>query len=545
MLKPSMWIIRVLLLAAVFLTPLTTRGDVVSKIYVGTLSNPLSSHGANPANNPGMFARGQKYVVRTTFDTDDIVMVDASTRFFQTRDFQSISLNDAPGGSNTFELFIPSLGFGSVLTQTGQDHFVIGGDTAQTAEIHFFNACTSAASCAIEFRGFEFESNFIRNNSPTTPDPSGDIIFELRDPDATFSDATVTSHVVNILDGNDPGLGGIMFNGGHVDVRSESASASGGQLAPGVFFGEAVAVVAEAGASPLVYSATTLSQSTHAGTEQVTDPVAPILPGSLRSAPSAIDQQPRQADNDLGAGRGDQEDFLNFAWTVNGANVPGSENGTRLNRVVETLDVANPMTQQHGSRVVNDGTRTVENVNITRSLAQSGLTTTIDTTTFDLLVIESITGLTDTDSVAVSYSNTVPSIVNASHTVLGVDIRFDVTVTDDDLAANGTIPGFEALFDTILVDTVDQTAFFSAVIGDGSGGTQFVSQADLISQFGAGTHNFELRVADRAQDLANMFASQSFVFDVVPEPGSAALLVGLFIGTSFFRWRPRIPTAKG
>ena len=414
----------------------------VTKTYVGTLSNTLSG-----GNNNGMVARGNKYVIKTTFDTDDIVAVNASTpgtRNSQSRDFQSIALGDALGGTNTFELLIPSEGFGGVLTQTGQDHFdltpFVAAPTATTAEIHFFNPCNSAAACAAEFRGFEFESNFVRANSPTTPAVGGDIVFELRDVDTGISGTTVTNQVVNVLDEN---LAGIMFNGGTTDVRSESNAASGGQQNPGVFLGEAVDVVAEAGAAPLVYSAGALSVTTDAGTEQVTETPAPIVPGTLRSAPSAFDSQPRQADNDLGAARGDGEDFLTFAWTAGGANLAGNEDGTRINREVQTLSPG-------GFSFVNNGTRTVENVNITRSLAQSGLQNTTDTTTFDVTVTEALTGLSDTDSVVVSYNNAGPSAT------AGPGVVFDATnfmttqnatgsADDPDLAANAQVAGFETL----------------------------------------------------------------------------------------------------
>ena len=95
----------------------------ITKTFVGTLSNPLTAFGAGDGNNPGLVERGNKYVIRTTFDTDDIVSVNAAGRLFQTRDFSSIALGDAPGGTNTFELSIPSEGFGGVLTQTGLGSF--------------------------------------------------------------------------------------------------------------------------------------------------------------------------------------------------------------------------------------------------------------------------------------------------------------------------------------------------------------------------------------------------------------------------------------
>jgi hypothetical protein len=89
-------------------------------------------------------------------------------------------------------------------------------------------------------------------------------------------------------------------------------------------------------------------------------------------------------------------------------------------------------------------------VNITRSLAQSGLQNTLDTTTFEVLVTESITGLSDTDSVTVSYANAGPSATAGAGVVFNAGnfmstLNATGSADDSDLAANAQVAGFETL----------------------------------------------------------------------------------------------------
>ena len=608
--------------------------DEVSKVYVGTFSSTVNA-------DPSGLVRGGKYVVATRFDTDDLFLIAADAgRQGIGRNTYAIALDDAPGGTNTYQLFLPTQGYG-VLTQTGQDHFQIDPSYAPTAEIQFFDACTSAETCAAEFRGFELESNFLRANNASVPKAT-DLVFEQFTADVNLGTTPVTNYLVNVLD---EGFGGVTLNSGHLDVRSESGSASGGQLTPGVFFSEAKEVVAEAGPMPLVYSAVQQTVTTNAGTEQVTDPVAPINPGQLRTSPSAIDNATRQADNDLGAGRTDKEDFLDFSWTVNGNTIGGNLDGTRIDRLVEDLIVANPSSQQHGPRFANNGTRTVSGVNIAVAIQNSGLTSTIDTKTFALAVTESFTGKADTDTLevsysnagptadagpalvfdathltrtadgsvndpdlavnsliplfeahsylweqgsnilgtsedpivgiassglsttldsavlelqitdragaqdsattAISYANALPTIDRATATPQGVDLLFELAVTDADLAVNGLIADFEALSVRILVDMMDRTLVFANLVGTGS---QLMDQATLLSAFGAGPHLFEARVSDRfilASGGAQGPVASAFQFDVTgqaPTPGTLALLA---VGLLGLARRPRVVGAAG
>lgn len=166
----------------------------------------------------------------------------------------------------------------------------------------------------------------------------------------------------------------------------------------------AVPVLAEAGPDR-VYSAGSLTVTTDGGTTQ---------------------------DNGLGFGRADKEDFLTYDWSQGGTSLGApSVDGTRL----------------------ADG-QPAENVNVAVAIADSGLTNTTDTRTWQLVVSEDLTGLGGasavgaTDTLQVSYNNTGPS-ANA-----GPNLMFDASnftrntagvVDDADLVVNSAIAGFETL----------------------------------------------------------------------------------------------------
>lgn len=492
--------------------------EVVERTYVGTFSNELSVSAGLPGNNPALIARGGKYVVKTRFDTDDMVALAAGSRFDITRPAYVVSLDGLPGSVNSYELFVPTQGFGT-LTQSGRDHYALGTGYAATAEIQFFSPCGDAAGCDDVFRGFAFESNFMRSNSPDTPAAGGDLVFEQYTYDASFSGTPVTNYVVNVLDQD---LAVIEANGGHVDVLSEDSGPAGGQRNPGVFFARAVEVVAEAGAAGLVYSHANLDVTTQAGTEQVFEAPQMAVPGQLRSGPSNIDAQPRQADNDLGAGRSDGEDFLTYEWTINGVSSEGDEAGTRINRSVETLAVANPSVEDHGPMFVNDGTRTVDDVNKTVAIQDSGLTRTTDVVSFELLVTEDLTGQQDGDTVLVSYANALPTILNFSTTVEGKGLLFELGIVDPDLAVNALIPDFEVLETVLSFDGHPLGAFGELL----SSGSQFMSAAELIALFGVGERQLDVAVTDYYLRQLGLSVTGSVKFSVVPLPSSLFLLLG-------------------
>ncbi len=149
------------------------------------------------------------------------------------------------------------------------------------------------------------------------------------------------------------------------------------------------------------------------------------------------------------------------------------------------------------------------------ALAESGLTNTTDASSVDLVVTENFTDFAAGDSASVSYANAAPVVLSASGTTEADNsITFAATFDDEDLVANALVVGFEEdLLEFLFADSVFLT-------GEGN-----VDLATLLGIFGGlGTFEVEARVTD----LAGASDSQFFDVEVVPEPGTFALLsVGL------------------
>lgn len=217
-------------------------------------------------------------------------------------------------------------------------------------------------------------------------------------------------------------------------------------------------------------------------------------------------------DNDLGAGRSDGEDFLNYSWTKGGAALVGtSENGVR-----------------------SDG-RVVDDVNIAVAIQNAGLQTTIDTVEWTVEMDEDITGKSGaSDTTTISYENTGPEINQASATAIGNDIFFELDVTDIDLGINALIADFELLdfdlfLDDILFSGLDELIF---------DGDQLLDHATLFSLFGEGASMLEVRATDRALRRDGEYLSAFIDFTVnpltgrVPEPGTMFLFLMGLLGLS-------------
>ena len=325
---------------------------------------------------------------------------------------------------------------------------------------------TDASGSAASFFGFEFEGDF--------------------EPGATTNFVELRTEVAAI----DPGDGSIVLTPSQVIEIRRQEDGAGNADSGGAFFPQVIRSIDSLAAA--------------------VDPVAEAGPDQQFSAGQLTVETDVNAfvDNDLGAGRADGEDFLTYDWTEGGSALTGT-----------------------ATTAVRPDGRTVDDVNIAVAIQDSGLTSTIDTVTWQVEINEDLTGFGgSTDTMTVSYDNALPLVANASATAQLGGLLFELDVDDLDLGVNSLIAGFEMLMIDILVDSMDESAFFMSLIDaaiDGTSATQFASGADLLTQFGLGMHLFEVTVTDKAGALG----SASFQFDVggtppapVPEPTTILLL---------------------
>lgn len=282
---------------------------------------------------------------------------------------------------------------------------------------------------------------------------------------------------------------------------------------------DAEAVVAEAGPD-MAYDASTLSVTTDGGTFRNGDGI--------------------WQDNDLGAARSDGEDFLTHTWSNLGS-VQGGAQDVPL--VGADADAERPNVIPSESPFVlqppPSGTRTVEMVNKTVGIADSGLRSTLDTATWEIEVHEDLTGLDGgTDTMTVSYNNALPDILNASASSQPGGVLFELDVDDLDLAVNASVLDFEGLQIELYDGGALFTDFGAALIGAGS---EFVDDATLVSIFGLGMADLEVRVADLYLQSISGFVSATIHFNVVPEPATGTLL-GLGLIALVMRRRNRVGT---
>jgi hypothetical protein len=240
---------------------------------------------------------------------------------------------------------------------------------------------------------------------------------------------------------------------------------------------EAVNLVADAG-SPIVYSAGALTQTTNSSS----------------------------TNNDLGAARSDGEDFISSTWSeVGGSNLVGNTAGL--------------------------------NNDIAVAILNSGLENTIDTTNWQVDLVEDFTLESDSATTMVSYMNANP-MVSASATAVATGYNFLAMITDPDTVVNAIIAGFESLALTAAsVDGSDASAFFNDLLTTGS---QSETLAALQAAFGNGMSTVKIT----GEDLAGAMAMFSFNLDLTGDPGppevpAPATILLMLAGLIGLRWRAR------
>ena len=411
-----------------FVLSTTLHAAQIDIIYVGTWSSVGSG---NPlgSGGPGMSA-GQKFVVKISYD--DLSAVNNNvpvpdSGFNPSGNFMSTIDLSAPG--NSLDIFVPMEGLdGSnpFIYNQNETNHFWYGPNSTIPTLNFVNG--SSISNTANIIGLEFEGDFFPG--------AGDNLIELFN---TAPPNGVTSMQAQVL-----------------NLGTGIAAAANNP------FTTAVNLVVDAGPD-IVYNASSLIQTANASVTQ---------------------------SNNLGSGRSDGEDFVDFSWSPSGT--PVGDN----NQV---------------------------------GIADSGLTMTTSTTTWTATGTEQMTGLSASDTTNVSYQNALPTVTASAIANTG-SIDFTLNANDADLAVNSFISGFEMLSFAALLDGVsDATAFFSDLFANGIAN---YTNLQLFNAFGAGSHNVLFTVMDKAG--ATVTSTVDFVVDrvnspnPVPTPGVfTLLLVGL------------------
>jgi hypothetical protein len=507
--------------------------------YIGTWTSTGSGNGAG-AGGPGMSA-GQRFVVRLTYDDTSAVAnnVDVLDAFFSPSG-DLMSTVDLSAAGNSVDIFVPMEGLDAgspfIYTQDETNHFPA---FIPAPTLNFVNG--SNISDPNNIIGLEFEGDFAGANFN---------VIELFNTSPGGDNINMVSQILNC---------------GNASCTASSIAASGTNS-----LATAVGLVVDAGAD-VVFDAGNLDQTTGAsivqsndlgaarsdgedfvdtnwsqtGADSGNDVAVNIADSGLANTTdtatwtlTAQEQMTLEADTDTvqvsyanagpTAEAGGNIIFSAAALAVGTSGATVSDADLAVNAVVAGFESLTYTSDADGNALAGgaiNGAAVANNVDQLIAIANSGLTNTTDSATFELSVTD-FAGASASDTALIAYLNAAPSAsATATATAGGTD--FGLTFDDVDLIVNGIIAGFEALATSILVDgIIDATAFFADLIATGA---QSETNAALEAQFGLGVHTFAFTVVDLAGAVTVSAANFEVLEDgeppQVPEPPAFALLL--------------------
>jgi hypothetical protein len=514
----------------------------INVIYIGTWDSTGSGNSTG-SGGPGL-STGQKYVINISYDDTSTTTnsVDVLDGFFSPSG-NTMSTIDLNAAGNSLDIFVPMEGLDAgspfIYTQNETNHlnFFVPNPT-----LNFTDG--SSISDPNNIIGLEFEGDFFAG--------AGFNVIELFNTAPSGGSTNMVSQILNCGDA------------GCFSSSIASTDTNGLQTAVGL--------VVDAGPN-VVYNAASLTQGTSSAILQSND-----LGAGRSDGEDFIDaswsQTGAATGNDIDVGIANSglsnttdtttwtvdmteqmtgmtsSDSLNVSYNnagptaeaggtiqfsaanaLTGANTSGAEVSDAdlaVNGVIANFEQVSYTSDADGNALAGgsiNGSTVTNNIDQLIAIADSGLTTTTSTSTFNVAVMD-FAGASASDSAVIEYLNANPTINATAIETAGV-WDFTLTTADLDTIVNAIIAGFEILTTDLLVDAL-ATTFFDTLLATGS---QSATNAALEATFGLGAHGMDFLVTD----LAGATASVSVSFDVgdvqpVPEPGTHMLLLAGLLG---------------